>query len=190
MIRSDETKTIINNFFLRSDISYTAPGMKELMCVWTTEGKVELTKHYMTMTVKEAHYLYREVYANTPHDVKLSAFASLRPVNVILLANTPQDACKCRIHENLFLQLNAMGNAYQDFWDAVLCNIAPNSPCWLSSCEACKNGKKFIPTKIMASTTTLKHWEIVMNDKDSKNIQFSTKDMFVGEVLDIFQKKI
>ena len=58
MIRSDETKTIINIFSLRSNISYTAPGIKELMCIRTTEGKIKLTKYYMTMKVKEAHYLY------------------------------------------------------------------------------------------------------------------------------------
>ena len=43
---SDETKECIKNFFFRPDISYTMPGMKDMMIIWSDGGKLKLRKHY------------------------------------------------------------------------------------------------------------------------------------------------
>ena len=144
---SEETKTNIQNFYLRTDISYTMPGMKDLMTVWNDDGnKEKLTKHYMNMFLREAFALYREEFGNTEFDIQRSTFCSLRPRNVLLLNDTPKDQCKCKTHENFFLMLEAMGISYcKNIWDTLLCYTNGNSSCWLGVCDKCKNGCKLQP---------------------------------------------
>ena len=76
---------------------------------------------------------------------------------VLLLSDTPEDTCKCQTHENLFLKLEAMFHSYDNsFWNEVLCDTSENSNCWLSECDECREGKKFIPKKQMDSLTICK----------------------------------
>ena len=84
-----ETKENVEEFYLRTDISYTMPGMKDFMCIWDAEGKkTKLTKHYMNMYVREAYALYKEEFSATDFSIKMSSFYSLRPANVLLLTDT------------------------------------------------------------------------------------------------------
>ena len=39
----------------------------------------------------------------------MSTITKLRPRNVLLLSDTPEDTCKRQTHEDLFLKLEAMG---------------------------------------------------------------------------------
>ena len=84
------TKTVVHEFYLRAGISYTAPGMKETMTIWTGHlvDREKLSKHYLNMFVYEAHALYCEEVNGTEHNLFLSSFQALRPRNVLTLANT------------------------------------------------------------------------------------------------------
>ena len=99
---SDETKECVKNFF-RPDISYTMPGMKDTMTIWSDGGKLKLRKHYLTMFLREAYYMYCEQNErDSAHSLAYSTFCNLRPRNVLLLSSLPQDQCKCMTHENFF----------------------------------------------------------------------------------------
>ena len=68
----------------------------------------------------------REVFGmfkgeNQDCEIGFSLFASLRPKNVLLLKNQLLDQCKCSVHENSYLLLNALGINIDkiSFWQIV-----------------------------------------------------------------------
>lgn len=138
---TEDDENLIKNFFFRTDIVYTAPGLKEEMTVWECGKKLKLRKYYLVMYLKKTY----ELFKRTHPDVKVgfSKFASLRPVNVMLLKDQSPDQCKCRIHENFTLKLAGLKIDYDEkFWPGVLCcdESELESPCWLGTCETCKSG--------------------------------------------------
>ena len=87
---SDETKECVKNFFFRPDISYTMLGMKDMMTIWSDGGKLKLRKHYLTMFLREAYYMYCEQNErDSAHGLANSTFCKLRPRNVLLLSSSP-----------------------------------------------------------------------------------------------------
>ena len=110
---TDEVKERVKEFFLRSDISYTAPGIKDEIVVWDDSGKKRKRKYYLTMFLREAHAVYKDVHPEEENNCSFSLFCQLRPNNVLLFGDTPTEQCKCQIHENFFLKLEAMGISYE-----------------------------------------------------------------------------
>ena len=198
---SEEAKSAARNFFFRPDISYTMLGLNDVITVWNDSGKKKLRKYYLTMFLREAH----EVYHKTQdYPVSFSTFCNLRLKNVLLLADSPKDQCRCLIHENLFLKLNAMGISYDSsFWTKVLYSTDDNSNCWNSKCDDCKNGKKLFPMKLINAMTTLRQSEKVtvekecdqdedesmdsINRKYGTKLQCQSKQVYVGEVVKLFE---
>ena len=128
-----------------------------------------------------------------------STFCNLQPKNVLLLGDSPKEQCRCQIHKNLFLKLEAMGCDYEkSWWETVLCDTSPNSPCWHNTCVECKDGKKFIPRKALNAMTTYKQWNAVQvpnqaksntnDDETYKKIAIVVKEVRVGEVLNELQE--
>ena len=107
----EEAKSTARDFFFRPDISCTVPGLN-VITVWDNSGMKKLRKSYLTMFLSEAHEVYRQTQDNP---VSFSTFYYLCPKNVLLLADSPKDPCRCLIHENLFLKLDAMGISYGSF---------------------------------------------------------------------------
>ena len=73
----------VKEFFMRSDIVYTCPGIKDQVTVWDDDGnKTKLRKYYLLMHVKEVYALFKSEHP----DIKIgfSKFAELRPKNVLL----------------------------------------------------------------------------------------------------------
>ena len=138
----EELHTMVKDFYHRSDIPYTTPGMCDIMTVWDADGtKHKLRKCYLPMYLREA----RAIFQQTHCDISLSIFCKLQPKNVLLIGGSPKDQCRCLIHKNLFLKLDAFGITYTtDFWKDILCDDSPNSDCWLSACDNCRNGCKLI----------------------------------------------
>ena len=126
----NEVNELVRLFYLREDISYTAPGMKDQMVIWESGVKRTVTKHYLNMFIKEAYALFNLEHQNK--DICFSKFAHLRPQNVLLMGDTPFDQCKCLIHENLFLRLKGLGISYSNnFWVENLCDVENLSgTCW------------------------------------------------------------
>ena len=218
---SDDMKTAVRDFYYRPDISYTMPGMNDVMTVWTDNGKTKLRKHYLTLFLRESYHIYCGLYnRDSDKGLAFSTFCDLRSKNVLLLGNSPKDQCKCMTHENLFLKLEAMGISYDSsFWEKILCSTEANSDCWLSKCDQCNMGKNVVPPKPCNSSTKLRQWEKVIIDKNnqlerqdeldqqeiqipipenqnqsprqkqkvSSRLQCNSRQIFVGEVLEIFQ---
>ena len=103
--------------------------------------KEKLRKYYLTMTLKEVFAVFQEYH---PHvKIGFTLFTTMRPVNVILMKDSPLDQCKCVIHENFRLKLHAIRVEVTDFWSKYICNSQNyNAKCWLNTCEECQNGKK------------------------------------------------
>ena len=200
---SEELKEAIKEFYFRSDISYTMPGMKDQITIWDEFGKQHLQKHYLTMYIREAYAVFKATRPENEEMCSLSKFYKLRPKNVLLLDDIPEDTCKCQTHENLFLKLEAMGDSYEgSFWTQVLCDTTENSDCWLSKCEECKDGKKFVPKLPMDQMTNYKQWKIVLvpskkhnaNEIDEngepklfQKLQIVSTEVAVGEVHEEFR---
>ena len=175
------------------------PGKGDEMTVWDEEGKHKLRKYYLTMYLKEAHAIYLESCENEKDKCSLSSFCNFRPPNVLLLGDSPKDQCNCQTLANLFYMLEAMGCPYEgSWWEIVLCDITPNSPCWHNICNECKDGKKLVPGKPLNAITSFKQWENIevrkknpepnKDDETYKKIAIVMKEVKVGEVLDVFQE--
>ena len=124
------------------------PEKGDEMTVWGNEGKHKQRKYYLTMYLKEAHALYLELCENEDDKCSLSTFCNLYPKNVLFPDDSAKEQRKCQLHENLSLKLEAMGCSYESsWWQTVLRDISPNSPCWNNTCDDYKDGKKLIARK-------------------------------------------
>ena len=97
----EETTTLVKQFFFQTNIVYTSPGLKDEMVYWEAGKKVKLRKYYLGVTLKEAYAIFSEEHPTVK--IGFSKFSQLRPVNVMLLKNAPNDQCKCIHHENFRL---------------------------------------------------------------------------------------
>lgn len=178
-------ETIVKNFFFRSDIVHTAPGLKDSMAVWENGNKLTLQKHYMTMYLKEAYCVFKE--DNPQFEIGFSKFCNMRPKNVLLLKDMPADQCKCKIHENFTLKLKGMNVVYDNsFLNSVLCDNSLNSKCWQNQCEDCSNGKKLNIPNDPEKQVTWRQWE--KNNDGRLLLQF--KEGCAGELYELIQADI
>ena len=162
---SESRKTAVMDFYFRPDVVYTMPGMKDEMVAWDSDGnKQRKRKYFLTMFLHEAFIIYR---SEVDEPVSFAKFCELRPENVLLLKNSPNDQCKCLTHENLRLQLTGLKVAYesQKFWTEVLCDATTNSVCWRQNCDVCVNGQLLqLPVNIEPdSQVKWKEWENIEN---------------------------
>ena len=112
------------------------PGKGDEMTIWTVNGKQKVCKHYLPMFLREAYAFCLDSCIKKNEKCSFSTFCNPQPKNVLLMGNSPLHQCKCHIHENLFLKLEAMGLTYDSsWWESVLCNTLPNSDCWKNKCE-------------------------------------------------------
>ena len=199
---NEDMKERIKAFYFRPDIVYTMPGMKDVMVVWTSDGKSTLRKHYLTMFLREAYKVYCE--ENPDDKVGLSTFCNLRPTNVLLLKDSPSDQCKCFIHENFFMKLQALQKPYtSQFWSNFLCDASPNSDCWLSQCDNCREYKQ--GSEDLNSKANLKQWKRVTvaqsapesddsmvetGAKSQTKLQIVMTEMYKGEILDLINNEL
>ena len=98
-ILSEEVKERIQEFYLRSDISWMAPGRKDCITVIRDRVKVQEQRRYHVMTTCEAHALSLEEYPNI--SVGLSKFKSFRPDVVLFKDKMPHNVCVCSYHANV-----------------------------------------------------------------------------------------
>ena len=165
---AEEIASCVNYFYLRPDLVYTMPGMKDEIVVWINGGKKRKRKYYMTMYLREAYAIFRELYPQ--YTISLSMFCQLRPKNVLLLHQTPADQCHCRIHENVFLRLKGLKIVYdsESIWKRIICDAEPSSTCWKMECNACSGGQKFESELDGDLSVTWKQWDLV--DKGEKKV--------------------
>lgn len=135
--------------------------MKDAITVWESNGsKVRKQKRYLMFKLREAFNLFREEGSD---QIGFSKFCSLRPQEVVLSRNTPQDVCLCCIHENFFQLVFALSKRtnlpeYHRNW------VAENTRCTNCSdqCEVCSNGKlldKYFTGSDKDDTVDFFRWE-------------------------------
>ena len=138
---TDEVKKIINDFYFRTNLVYTAPGKDDYITVRNKGEKENLRKYYLTVFLREAFCMFKDLHPDI--EIHFSKFCSLRPPNVLLLHNTPQEVCKCKTHEDFMYKLKGLGIQYDsNFFKTYLCQEDMESECWKNECFDCKNGKK------------------------------------------------
>ena len=95
--------------------------MHDTATVWTDDGKQKLRKHYLVMHLREAHQLFCQLYPaeGDGNVISFSMFCSFCPKNVLLTGDTLQYQCKCMIHENFFLKLEALGHTYDRYQSQI-----------------------------------------------------------------------
>ena len=156
---ADETEKRIKDFYLNTDIVYTMPGMNDELTVWENGVKSKIRKYYLIMFLKEVYELFKQCHSDVR--VGFSKFASLRPVNVLLLKDQHPDQCKCETHENFMLKIKGLGLTYdENFWPSILCNHSSDlaSPCWRGICNECQVGSNLTMKKADADTIFWKQW--------------------------------
>ena len=72
------------------------------------------------MYLCEVCVMFETVYPDS--EIGFTMFTKLRPKNVLLLKNQPMDQCKCSLHENFCLKLEAFRISLDaTFWSKLLC---------------------------------------------------------------------
>ena len=115
---SEDVIKLVKEFYVRSNIVYTMLGMKDEITIWTDSKKQKLRKFYLCMYIKEVYRMFQSAYPDI--QIGFSKFASLRPQNVLLLKDQPEDQCKCKMHENFTLKLKALKSTMMNF-GRVIC---------------------------------------------------------------------
>ena len=109
---SQDTVDAVDSFYQRSDIVWTAPGMKDEITLWEGGVKRKLRKYFLTMYLREAFEISKSSFPDI--NIGFSKFCSLRPKNVLLLKDTPRDQCKCMKHENFINMLSGLNLSYSN----------------------------------------------------------------------------
>ena len=75
----EEVHKMVRDFYFRTDISYTAPGMYAVMTIWDNDAKKKkLRKYYLILYLREAHVIFEQSH----QEIGFSLFCRLRPENV------------------------------------------------------------------------------------------------------------
>ena len=90
---SDETKKSVIYFFLFDDISWQAPGRKDVIAVWGFDQderrvKESVQVRYMLKSLMEGYAIFN---SNQPSIIGKSKFFDLRPPNVKLFDHLPHN---------------------------------------------------------------------------------------------------
>ena len=137
---SDETKTLVANFFDSDDVGRVCPGKREsVMMGRNDDGEKQFKqKRLLLMNLRETYALFKEDFT----DIKIgfSKFAALRPKNCVLPgAAGTHSVCVCVIHQNVKLQiagLGVKGLEYKMFLEKTFCDTE-NEKCMTYKCQNC-----------------------------------------------------
>lgn len=178
---SQDTVDAVDSFYHRSDIVWTAPGMKDEITLWEGGVKRKLRKYFLTMYLREAFEIFKSSFPDI--NIGFSKFCSLRPKNVLLLKDTPRDQCKCMKHENFINMLSGLNLSYSNsFWENILCDSNDLCGiCWKGKCEMCCEGKK------LAECLGVKDHKVYWDEwvkNDSGRLRLETRSCCEGELLE------
>ena len=136
---SDSEKAKIKSFYDRDEVSRMCPGMRDRVIERDGEGKkVYVQKRLLLGTMREMFVLYKQDESNPR--VGFSTFATLRPRHCVL-AGSPgtHNVCVCTYHQNVKLQLAALGErsiTYRDLMSAAVCDPSKRD-CMMEKCQNC-----------------------------------------------------
>ena len=85
----DEVKSQVVDFYYKTDVIYSAPGLKDEVTVWTQRGKEKMRKYYLKMHLCEVRDMFKTVYPDK--EMGFTMFTKMRPRNALLVNNQPMD---------------------------------------------------------------------------------------------------
>jgi len=93
-------------FYLRNDVSYTMPGMKDTVSIKTENGKrVKLQKQLLLLNLKEIYELFKKEYPELR--IGFTKFSLLRPQQCVLADSSgSHNICVCPFHQNIKLMID------------------------------------------------------------------------------------
>ncbi|XP_072180506.1 uncharacterized protein [Diadema setosum] len=180
---------VIHEFYERDDVSYQAPGKKDVVTMWNDGDKKKVQARYLTSSVKETHAFFREEHPDI--EVGFSKFAEYCPKHILLSHKIPHNVCLCKIHENAINVFSALHKSVPAFPPytrelpaSFLCTD-PSRECWLNECEKCREGAGFeknfkaVFEECMNSPSSWSQWESGDDGRMKKILEEGT----VGELL-------
>ena len=184
----------VKDFYLRSDISWTAPGRKDSITVIRDGTKVKEQRHYLTMSIKEAYALYKQEFPD--ENVGLSTFKTLRPDVVLCQKAMPHNVCVCQYHENVNLLLQllvciGMPGNHHDLLAAICCD-SESEECMTGSCNACNGNTTSESLSEWADDdklTELTTWYQWIRDEDGKTAKVQVSGT-VSDALESLSEKL
>ena len=75
------------------------------------------------------------------------------------------------------------------FWHRVLCDSSLNSPCWVSNCEVCKNGKTLHLDVDPETIVSWKEWCVVEVGQKRETLQCQVRTGWTGELPEILMNQ-
>lgn len=122
-----ETENLVQDFYLREDISRIMPGKKDFISVKLDDGKrTHIQKQLLLCNIDELYQRFKDEYPNIK--VGLTKFFTLRPKQCILAGDSGTHmVCVCTYHQNVKLMLNG----------GDIANLTAGSAMQLSSYKDC-----------------------------------------------------
>lgn len=143
---SQETKQIVNNFFLDDNISRVCAGKRDYVTIDENNQKIQKQRRLLLMNLEEAYALFK--LQNIGLKIGFSTFALLRPKECLLALNNfgTHAVCVCQYHQNvklIFERMKRMLNmtTYRDLFVQMLC-VEPTDECHLMQCDQCPGIKE------------------------------------------------
>ena len=99
---SDETRGVVNDFFLLPEVSRECPEKKEAIKV----NKKIIQKNIMVLTLQEAYAEFRRRYPEMK--IGYTSFKKMKPKNVRKVSETSRKTCLCTPCSNVALKIEAM----------------------------------------------------------------------------------
>ena len=163
------------------------PGKADVVTVYSNSGKIKMQKRHLVMTVAEAYQTFKSEFPN--YIIGKSKFASMRPKNVLLTSDMPQNVCGCKYRSNIILLLGCLHRQYPQIFptysDEFVSNCVCNSQqeaCMFNKCGMCKDFRLFTEnfTSKLENTDDSVTWYQWNQDNDS----YLVKELQEGSVQD------
>lgn len=142
IFQSEELSETVKQFYESDEISRQCPGKKEFVTVKTENGKQQIQKKVMVMTIMEAFQLFKKERS----DIKIgkSKFAGLRPSHVVPISEKDHNVCCCIYHENFELLLTGLQKYNTEIPlpdDLLVLSMCKEKTmlCSLGDCESCQD---------------------------------------------------
>lgn len=185
---SEETITIVSNFYARQEHTWTSPNIR-------TVSRSGRQRQFMLMTIKELYAMFRKEFPSIK--IGKSMFAQYRPSYVDTMNNIPFEQCLCKHHENFSLICKCLGNSglvpfvhYAKDMKSLIRDTSCDENsynCTFGFCGNCSNTHTMVnlfKEANMEQSVSLEQWKTV-----DKAVIKNAEDVRLSTVVGLFQEK-
>lgn len=185
----------VKQFFLRDDLSYQTPGISDVMSIRDpyTHKRVLCNKRYMIMSISEAY----EMYKNEQDEHSLvykTKFYELRPQNVLVVSDTPNNVCVCLKHSNFNLLCKSLKNVLgfplssKKLIEDMCCDVF-DEDCMNNKCTNCQTDLRDI-LPILFEYNTYIYWNQWEKNKETGRFKISKHNGKVSDAIGELQEQL